>query len=95
MGVSPILGMTLRGYHLSRHWHSCSSNRYLRWVCPAITLNASYQIELDCFPEMLTIAAMMSVENLWVIPRQKVEDAQTKHMAFKSKHGDLLTTLVV
>ncbi|SPQ99592.1 unnamed protein product (mitochondrion) [Plasmodiophora brassicae] len=62
---------------------------------PSLALLLIKSIELDCFPEMLTIAAMMSVENLWVIPRQKVEDAQTKHMAFKSKHGDLLTTLVV
>ena len=52
-------------------------------------------VELGCVSEILTIAAMLSVPNIFHRPKQKQEEADRKRRAFFRPEGDHLTLMAV
>lgn len=66
-------------------------------------------IRLRCVEDVLTVAAMMSVENVWMRPhpsqfgetlgeeefQEELREAERKREAFTSIHGDFISLLCV
>lgn len=50
-------------------------------------------IALDCFPEVIRIVAMLSVENIYVTPKVDAQDAYECHRDFFSDYGDHISLL--
>ncbi|XP_076043904.1 putative ATP-dependent RNA helicase DHX35 isoform X2 [Oratosquilla oratoria] len=51
--------------------------------------------EFGCSEEMLSIAAMLQVQNVFVRPSSKVQQSKIMHRKFEVEQGDLLTALTV
>jgi ATP-dependent RNA helicase DHX8/PRP22 len=62
---------------------------------PALAKVLIASVELNCSEEMLTIVAMLSVQNVFYRPREKQQQADQKKSKFHDSHGDHLTLLRV
>ncbi|XP_076943543.1 pre-mRNA-splicing factor ATP-dependent RNA helicase DEAH10-like [Bidens hawaiensis] len=51
--------------------------------------------KFDCLEEMLIVVSMLSVESIFYIPRDKLEESRTIKKSFSSPEGDHLTLLNV
>ncbi len=52
-------------------------------------------VELGCSDEVLTVTAMLSVQNIWYRPKEKQAQADQKRAKFFQPEGDHLTNLAV
>ncbi|KAJ3037230.1 DEAH-box ATP-dependent RNA helicase prp22 [Rhizophlyctis rosea] len=52
-------------------------------------------VDLGCSDEILTIVAMLSVQNIWYRPKEKQAQADSKKAKFHQPEGDHLTLLTV
>merc|ERR1712060_779373 len=52
-------------------------------------------VELGCSEEVLTLVAMLSVQNIWYRPKEKQAQADSKRAKFFQAEGDHLTMLAV
>jgi len=52
-------------------------------------------VELNCSEEVLTLVAMLSVQNIWYRPKEKQAQADSKRSKFFQSEGDHLTMLAV
>uniref|UniRef100_A0A7S3C2V5 RNA helicase n=1 Tax=Haptolina ericina TaxID=156174 RepID=A0A7S3C2V5_9EUKA len=52
-------------------------------------------VDLGCSDELLTIVAMLSVQNIWYRPKEKQAQADSKRSKFFQPEGDHLTNLAV
>ncbi|KAJ3189912.1 DEAH-box ATP-dependent RNA helicase prp22 [Gaertneriomyces sp. JEL0708] len=52
-------------------------------------------VDLGCSDEILTIVAMLSVQNIWYRPKEKQAQADSKKAKFHQPEGDHLTLLAV
>lgn len=64
-------------------------------VEPALAKSLILSVDLGCSDEMLTIAAMLSVQNIWYRPRDKQPQADSRKAKFHHPDGDHLTLLTV
>ena len=52
-------------------------------------------VELQCSDEVLTVTAMLSVQNIWYRPKEKQAQADQKRSKFFQAEGDHITNLAV
>jgi ATP-dependent RNA helicase DHX8/PRP22 len=62
---------------------------------PALSKTLLTAVDLGCSDEVLTIVAMLSVENVFFRPRDKQAQADQKHSKFYQPEGDHITLLTV
>jgi ATP-dependent RNA helicase DHX8/PRP22 len=62
---------------------------------PALAKVLIASVEMGCSEEMLTIVAMLSVQNVFYRPKEKQQQADQKKAKFHDPHGDHLTLLNV
>ena len=62
---------------------------------PQLSKTLLYSVDLGCSEEMLTIVAMLSVQNVFYRPKNKKELADKKKSRFTQSEGDHLTLLTV
>ncbi|MFS7970387.1 putative RNA helicase [Helianthus anomalus] len=51
--------------------------------------------QFDCLEEMLTVVSMLSVESIFYVPRDMLEESRTVIKSFSSPEGDHLTLVNV
>ena len=64
-------------------------------VEPSLAKTLLTSIELHCSEEILTIIAMLSIQNVFYRPKEKQQQADQKKAKFHDPHGDHLTLLNV
>lgn len=64
-------------------------------VEPSLAKTLLTAIELQCSEEILTIVAMLSIQNVFYRPKEKQQQADQKKAKFHDPHGDHLTLLNV
>merc|ERR1719198_592185 len=52
-------------------------------------------VELGCSEEILTLVAMLSVQNIWYRPKEKQAQANQKRSKFFQQEGDHVTNIAV
>ena len=52
-------------------------------------------VDLGCSDEVLTVTAMLSVQNIWYRPKEKQAQADSKRSKFFQPEGDHVTNLAV
>lgn len=62
---------------------------------PALAKVVIYSVEMGCSDEILSIVAMLSVQNVFYRPKEKQQQADQKKAKFFDPHGDHLTLLNV
>ncbi|KAL1955521.1 hypothetical protein VTO42DRAFT_8475 [Malbranchea cinnamomea] len=62
---------------------------------PALAKVLIASVDMGCSDEMLTIVAMLSVQNVFYRPKEKQQQADQKKAKFHDPHGDHLTLLNV
>ncbi|KAK5098387.1 DEAH-box ATP-dependent RNA helicase prp22 [Lithohypha guttulata] len=64
-------------------------------VEPSLAKTLLTSIELGCSEEILTVVAMLSIQNVFYRPKEKQQQADQKKAKFHDPHGDHLTLLNV
>lgn len=62
---------------------------------PSLSKVLLKSVEYGCSDEVLTVVAMLSVENVWYRPKEKQAQADQKKARFHQPEGDHLTSLAV
>lgn len=62
---------------------------------PALAKVLIFSVDVGCSDEMLSIVAMLSVQNVFYRPKEKQQQADQKKTKFHDPHGDHLTLLNV
>eukprot|EP00474_Spongospora_subterranea_P001384 CRZ01842.1 hypothetical protein [Spongospora subterranea] len=62
---------------------------------PALSVLLVKSIGRSCVEEMITVAATITAEHLWVTPRGQADEAEAAHARFRSSYGDHITAMVV
>ncbi|KAJ3183797.1 DEAH-box ATP-dependent RNA helicase prp22 [Geranomyces variabilis] len=62
---------------------------------PSLAKMLILSVDLGCSEEILTIVAMLSVQNIWYRPKEKQAQADAKKAKFHQPEGDHLTLLAV
>ncbi|KAJ9651998.1 DEAH-box ATP-dependent RNA helicase prp22 [Neophaeococcomyces mojaviensis] len=64
-------------------------------VEPSLAKTLLTSVEMSCSEEILTIVAMLSIQNVFYRPKEKQQQADQKKSKFHDPHGDHLTLLNV
>ncbi|KNC98023.1 uncharacterized protein SPPG_06442 [Spizellomyces punctatus DAOM BR117] len=62
---------------------------------PSLAKMLIFSVDLGCSEEILTVVAMLSVQNIWYRPKEKQAQADSKKAKFHQPEGDHLTLLSV
>ncbi|TPX59462.1 hypothetical protein PhCBS80983_g02474 [Powellomyces hirtus] len=62
---------------------------------PSLAKMLILSVDLGCSEEILTVVAMLSVQNIWYRPKEKQAQADSKKAKFHQPEGDHLTLLAV